>query len=243
MANVVKKITHVIDAQARLPGHLSTATNLHKLVELMANRAQILEDELDLLLNNVTDIATVVGVQLDTIGEILNLERKVGEADSEYRIRLQGEAAQLAKSGEPETVIETYKFITVANSILLVELAPATVELTAFVDNDNFTEAQDAEVVATMQAITAGGIGTILQIVEGVNIFLWGADADANGNGDIIPSITRGLGDLSDVEFFILDDNIFGLLDQSNNSLTETDTIGFGGTELTTGGNFTRTLA
>lgn len=201
MSGVIKKDTHIQEAQDFVPGHLKTAVNFNKLIAIFVQLHQDLEDELDDLLNNVTDLTiNAVGVQLDTIGIILNVDRN-GEADAEYRIRLQGEAAKLAKSGEPETVIDAYKLVTVANRILLVEFSPATVELTAFVNDDDFTLTQDQAIIDTMQEVIAAGVGTSLQIQENPdNVFLFGDTADADANGDILIEQDHGLGDTADAD-------------------------------------------
>lgn len=199
---ITKKTTHVQDAKDRLPGHIKTATEFNKLISIFATRFQELEDELDDMLNNITGlVSTAIGAQLDVIGIILDLTRIVGEADSEYRIRLLGEAARLAKSGEPETVIEAYKLITVANRILLVELVPATIELTAFVDSDDFTLEQDQAIIDTMQQVIAAAVGTILQIQENPdNVFLFGDTADADAAGELPADADHGLGDTADAD-------------------------------------------
>lgn len=196
---IIKNDSHVEEAKARIPGYLRGAVNFNKMVEIFANRFQILEDELDLLLNNITSLTVnAVGVQLDTIGIILDLTRIVGEADAEYRIRLQGEAAALAKSGEPETVIDAFKLITVANSVLLLELIPATIELVAFLDDDTLTASQDAAIIVTMQAVIAAGVGTMLLTCVGP-CFLWGDSADADGDGNL-PAAPTGFGDTADAD-------------------------------------------
>ncbi len=197
---VVQNTEHVAQAKARIPGWLRDSTNFNDLIEIFADRYQQLEDELDDLLNNVTDITSgAVGVQLDVIGVILNLTRIVSELDPEYRIRLLGQAASLAKSGEPETVIEAYSLATAANRVLYIEYVPATLEVTAYVDGDTFTLAQDAALIVTMNAMVIAGVGTILQIQE-ENGFLFGDAPDADASGDITLDLDHGLGDEDDVD-------------------------------------------
>ncbi len=199
---VTKKTTHVTEAQARLPGHLKPATNVNKIVEIFANRFQILEDELDLLLNNVTDLAAnAVGVQLDTIGIILNTTRIVGESDPVYRIRLQGEAARLSRSGEPETVIATYLLMAAATEVILVEHDPATIELFATILSDTFTPEEDQAMIDSMNEVVAAGVGTILAVQLEPD-FLWGDDADADANGDLPDDAEHGFGDDADADGF-----------------------------------------
>jgi len=198
--DIVKIDTHVADAQARLPDHVSRAANLLKLVELFGERFQGLENDLDLLLNQMS-ISSAVGVQLDIIGTILNLDRiSDAEPDDEYRIRLLGVASSLAKSGEPETVIEAYLLITEASVVWLTEYQPATVELDAFVSADDFTAAEDASIFNTMQTIIAGGVQQMLLVALEDYAFIWGDVINVNASGDLPADGDHGFGDVANAD-------------------------------------------
>ncbi len=199
MTDIIKSTTHVVDAQARVAGYLRDAPNFNKLIGIFAERWQGLEDELDDFLNNITDlVANAVGAQLNIIGIILNLTRD-GEPDPEYRIRLLGQAAALAKSGEPETVISAYKLATGGDKVVLQEPSPAAVLLTAFFAvPESLTAAQDAAILATMNEVIIAGVSAGLLTVDD-NAFLWGDVADADANGDL-PASNHGWGDVADAD-------------------------------------------
>ncbi len=204
MSNIIKNTAHVTEAKARVPGFLkdAIAPNFNKIIKILADRYQGLENELDDLLNNVTDVAiNAIGAQLNIIGVIVDRKRIIGESDDLYRIRLLAQAARLAKSGEPEAVIDAYKLITLANRVLLVEFDPISIELTAFVDDDDFTIEEDQAIIDSMNEVIAAAIGTSLLVQENPDqVFLWGDTADADANGDISLDVDHGLGDVADAD-------------------------------------------
>ena len=199
MAIPIVEITdHATDAKARLPGWLISSTNLRLFYDVLMGPVQTVEGLFIELLNE-TSLATAVGVQLDVIGTILGLARTSStEPDEEYRTRLYGQSAALAQSGEPEAVIQAWQLIWTANSVLLVEIQPATIELTAFWTTDPEDSDLDAAAIVAMEKVIAAGIGDILQLnVEPV--CLWGAEADADANGDI-PAAPTGFGAEADAD-------------------------------------------
>lgn len=187
--------THVADAKARLPGWLREASNYEAFIGILAQPFQTIESLLIELLNEHS-IGTAVGIQLDVIGLILDLDRTdAGEDDEAYRNRLYGKAASLAQSGEPETLITAWKLIWNATKVYLTEYPPATAELVAE-GTDPGDADQDEAAKAAMDKVYAGGIGQIL-IVGDDPLMLWGDSADTDANGDL-PESTRGFGDSGD---------------------------------------------
>ena len=189
---------HSPDGQARSPGWLKNATNFLKFIDVLIKPTQTIEDLLIQLVDE-TSIDTAVGVQLDVIGIILDLERvQASEPDAEYRARLHGRGGQLGQSGEPETVIGTFLSMTVASKVLLVELQPATIELVATVTTINQGAAFEAAVTTAMNEVVGGGIGTAL-FFQVDPPFLWGTASDADANGDL-PAGPNGWGDDADAD-------------------------------------------
>lgn len=193
---IVETTDHAAQAKARLPGWLADAAKLKVFLDVLVGPYQTAESLFIELLNE-NSIETAVGVQLGVIGAILNLPRIVGEDDTTYRTRLFGQAGSLSQSGEPEVLIQAWLAIWNAASVLLVELQPATIELTAFAA-DPVNPAFDLAAVNAINKVIAGGVGTILQQCDDP-CFLWGAAADANGNGDLSASGT-GFGDDADAD-------------------------------------------
>lgn len=154
-------------------------------------------------LENERHLSVAVGQQLDELGTILDLSRE-SRTDEEYRFALQGQAAALAGSGEGNALLDGFLFLTQANETSITELQPATVELFAFVDLDDFTAAEDTAILAAMGNTKAAGVGMILAVVVDVAAngfaFLWGAAADTDANGDSPTDANHGWGDDADAD-------------------------------------------
>lgn len=204
---VAAKITdHSTKAIERLPGYQQDATNWGKLLRALNVEIQALEDALDSLLNQ-RHLAVAIGAQLDGLGTIMDLARE-GRTDADYRAALQNRATELANSGEADVILTSYKFLTAAPVVTLIELQPATCEVTAFFDIvESLTAQQDATIIAAMQKIKAAGVQLILLVVQDLaatpgvgEAFLWGDEVNADGNGDITADPDKGLGDVVDLK-------------------------------------------
>lgn len=192
----IKQITdHAEQAIDRLPSYQKLAANYGKLFRALFRSAQNLEDLLWDFLNKRA-ISTAEGKQLDNLGTYLDVGRFGGESDTSYRLRLQGAAANLASSGTPGVLIDTFGILTVANSVLLEEAYPASVILTAFVDND---VTLDDEIRDVMESTAAAGVALALQTQLTTQQFLWGDSANADSNGDLLPG-SSGFGDSADTD-------------------------------------------
>lgn len=188
---------HSDQAILRLSSFEVEGPNWNKLIRALTGSVQNLETALTQLLDERA-ISTGVGVQLDGIGTILDVTRITGQSDSDYAAALIGKAAALsAASGTAEQLIQTYLLLLAANTIVSMDLQPATFEMTA-VGTEDDGNPTDAVVVAAMREAKAAGVQLILQIcIE--PCFLWGAEADADANGDI-PANTTGFGDDADAD-------------------------------------------
>jgi hypothetical protein len=82
------------------------------LVRAFANEVQDIEDA-DFPMLSLLDIDTMIGAQLDGIGDILT-EPRAGQNDANYRVALKAKAARITASGTPEQIIE--RFITLTGS-------------------------------------------------------------------------------------------------------------------------------
>lgn len=197
--------THQADGKARLPGFLANATNFKAFLDVLITPYQDIEDLFIDILDGLS-LDTAVGVQLDVIGEIIQLDRtSATEPDDEYRTRLRGEAAALARSGEVETLITVWNEIWQAVKTIVTEYQPATVELAAEVTTDSDDDDLDAAALASIEAAKAGGVG-LIPIIGETPLFLWGDVADADANGDInpvpgdSPGTDNGWGDEADAD-------------------------------------------
>ena len=88
-------------------------TNLQKLIKVIVTPMQRLEDA-KWQLKTERWLTTSVGAQLDELGVILGLPRKLNESDDDYRERLQFQIFINTTSGTPEEVMAVLAFLTQA---------------------------------------------------------------------------------------------------------------------------------
>ncbi len=186
-------------AIARLPGFTLESPNINKLIRALNGGKQDLEDVLDDFLR-LQAISTSVGVQLDNIGTILDLARVVGQSDASYSSDLLGRAGSLSQSGTMDQLLDVYDLLFVPLFIYATDLHPATFQFTAVLGVDS-GDPSDAEVIAAMGKAKAAGVEMILQVVvPSLSLaFLWGAEADADVNGDL-PAAATGFGAEADAD-------------------------------------------
>ncbi len=187
---------HTDQAIARSPGFTLGSSGLNKIIAALTVGTQAIEDTLDDFLN-LQAIGTAEGVQLDNLGTILDLARITGQSDASYSAALLGRAAAIsAQSGTTEQLIQTYQLLVDATSIFSTDLQPATFELTAVAVDD--LDPPDVDVIAAMDQAKAAGVLLLLQICVDP-CFLWGAEADADANGDL-PAASTGFGAEADAD-------------------------------------------
>lgn len=108
---MVTQITdHEDQAQARLPEQFKGKDLMIALVRAIANEVQEIEDAVFPMLD-LLDISTMIGAQLDGIGDILS-EPRQGLSDVNYRLALLAKGARVTASGTPEQVIERFIALT-----------------------------------------------------------------------------------------------------------------------------------
>lgn len=115
----IEVLNHIELAQSRPTSSLYEAVNFQKLIKVLINQAQEIEDAL-LLLAKQKDLSTVEGVWLDYIGKIVGENRK-GRSDSAYRKALRLRIGVNSSDGTPDTISELVKLYTEADKITLVE--------------------------------------------------------------------------------------------------------------------------
>ena len=197
---VSPKITdHTTQAENRLPGFEQESIFIKALIRSVVGEVQPLEDVADDILNKRA-ISTAEGVQLDNIGTILNLTRTIGQSDASYAAALLGRASSIsAGSGTAEQLIQTLLLLYGADGgdVTYADLGNASAELFIVVDDDG--DPADSDVVATMNSAKAAGVRLAIAILDPAPFFLFGDDADADGNGDLDAS-ANGFGDDADAD-------------------------------------------
>lgn len=121
----LEKITdHVERAKARMLEQYRDKVNFEAWVSIYAARIQQLEDVLFQLLEE-RSLSTAVGVQLDVLGRILNLNRG-GYGDEDYRTHLRARALLLRSSGTINQVLGVLAMVLPSASLELREAYPAS---------------------------------------------------------------------------------------------------------------------
>lgn len=192
---MITQITdHSTRALNRLPDQFNGAANLRNLITIIGDRAQEIENVFIALLDERA-LSVAVGRQLDNIGTILDTARELGETDNAYRARLFAQTSQIEKSGELESVIEVFNFLTEPDAgSIVIEVYPAGLSLTAIKDTDAEDPVIDQQNRDAMEVVKAGGIRLFLQIAETDSFYFSDAsEVDGSNNGPI--DALHGLGD------------------------------------------------
>jgi hypothetical protein len=99
-------------------------THLQSLIYALCTGGQDLQNTLQTMLTQRW-LSTAVGDQLDGIGQILGLARKINQSDSDYREDLTFQIRINNGSGTPEQVIDAAKFFSDASKVWYEEVYPA----------------------------------------------------------------------------------------------------------------------
>lgn len=189
-------LDHQERAKARLPGFMLGATNIEAFMDAISAEAQTLESVFFQLLDE-RHLTVAVGAQLDGLGQILDLDRIVGQTDASYRIALIARAGELAKGGEMETLITAMINLLslVSPDILFIhEAYPATILIEHVTDTDPQDSAADADLISTMNAVRAAGVQLHIMRTGISNSFEFSKASEVVG-GDGPIDIDHGFGD------------------------------------------------
>lgn len=191
----IEKITdHAQRLKNRLPRFLDGSSNLNALLDIAGGRFQELETQLFKLLDE-RHLSVAVGAQLDGLGEILDLPRKVGQTDPSYRQDLIGQAGQLSLSGEVESLIASFLDLSLATFLTVFEYYPAAILLVGHYDADPVDPNIDQSIVEAMARVRAAGVELDLRYAEETTYFWFSDAADVDGNGNAPLDTNHGFGD------------------------------------------------
>jgi hypothetical protein len=191
MPHELTAVQHVEAMRGRLPHHMSSTVNLDAILAASAAGFQQLETALlDLRLLRTIDTAT--GIQLDGIGQIINVTRIAGQTDDSYRFAIKTAMIILTKSGEPESVIEAYLIVMGAVEVEYLEVYPAAFQISALPTVDINDPDTSAFITATMNAVKAAGVRMVLSTFDA---FTLAQASETNANGDGPLSAEQGFGD------------------------------------------------
>lgn len=169
--------------KARIPSFMTKGTLFEQFLGVIAGGLQEIEQAGFDLLNN-RSLLTASGVQLDGIGQIVNLARAAGETDADYRLSLATRVLTFVKSGTPEDVIAAYLAITGAPSVVYTEIYPATFQLAGTPTVDVTDTAVAAAITATIRAAKPAGVNMIVSAIGGFD-FSNASEVDGSNNGPL----------------------------------------------------------
>jgi len=173
MPVITQITTHEEDQRARLLSQFKDKPLIEAILNAIGEQVQDYEDA-TIELNELLNISTQVGVQLDGIGTIVG-EARGGLSDPDYRTALYTRIAALYGSGTGEDVIAAYVNATGATQVDLRPNYPAGLDI----DGD---VAEPAGLIDTLEASAAAGVHIGL-----LDLFIWNDDDPALWNdGDTI---------------------------------------------------------
>jgi hypothetical protein len=126
---VTKIDNHLQQALERVLEQYKDKPRIVFLLSQFVQQVQDLEDTLIDMLDK-TWINTAEGAQLDELGILLNTTRG-GFSDAVFRTRLNAAIVRYTSSGRPEQVLSAISLLSQAGTVILEELYPAEVRLTA----------------------------------------------------------------------------------------------------------------
>lgn len=126
--NVFGRTLAILASQFRDQKPDGGLTNLQKLIKILCEPAQELQDVL-WQLKTERWLSTSIGQQLDELGIILGLPRNPGESDEDYRERLKFQIFINFSSGTPEEIIQAALFLTDSTYVRFFDVFPAFFQL------------------------------------------------------------------------------------------------------------------
>lgn len=180
---MVTQITdHADREEARLPEQFKGKDRIVALIRAIANEVQDIEDAVFPMLS-LLDISTMIGDQLDGIGDILT-EPRAGLSDINYRIALSAKAARITASGTPEQMIERYLTLTGASAVEYTPDYPGKIILdgTGGESPDNLLEALTLALPVGVGIVVSDPLELTGSTYDGDDFILTGSTYD----GDIL---------------------------------------------------------
>lgn len=155
MANATEITTHVAEAVARLLQQDKDKERISGLAESIVSELQNIETAtFDLIQNRL--ISNSTGVTLDRIGDIVGVERLLGESDTDYRGRILRGIFRNRAQGTPESIIEAALFFAAGATILLIEGSEASFAIEVL--NVTLTQNQIDDLYAIIRAVKPAGV-------------------------------------------------------------------------------------
>jgi len=181
---------HVAQALNRVIEQYKESPRLIFMLTTIVEQIQEIEDALIDLMDK-TWIDTAEGEQLDQLGLLLNVTRG-GFSDDVFKTRLKAAIVRYTSSGRAEQVISAIQLLSQANTIVLEELFPASIRITAIgaVSPAGTLE----ELKAAIKGAMAAAISYSALVISSANPFVFDGDPypDGRGFGDALDSSVGG---------------------------------------------------
>lgn len=170
---------HLQQALDRVIEQYKDSPRLIFLLTQAVNQIQELENAfIDVL--QKTWINTAEGAQLDELGLLLNVTRG-GFSDAVYRTRLNAAIVRYTSSGRPEQVLSAISLLSQARQVILEEIYPAEIRLTAVgavAPAGTFDELR-----AGINGSLAAGVNYSALVISTDTPFVFDGDPDPQGQG------------------------------------------------------------
>lgn len=156
-----------------LPDFLKNSDNVKNIINAIMPEIQELHDaQKDVF--SIINIFEATGSQLDNIfGQILDLERNVGQSDDSYREDLLAQTSKFARSGEISVMKSIFMNLIGASTVSLFEYQAASFKMTAVAASIP-TDSELASIRATLVDAKQGGNGMTLAVTDSETPFLLG---------------------------------------------------------------------
>ena len=165
--------------------------NWEKLLQAYAESRQDYENILFQLLTQRA-LSNAQGITLDRIGEFFQVLRN-GRTDPIYRSAIATTVSRLQSAGQIEVLLDALRILAQNTNVSLLQVFPATVLMTIFVDAFGETLGT-VNLNVSMQLIKAAGVK--LDIAEQLNAtaFIFSGDVGGGASGDGFSGVATGDG-------------------------------------------------
>lgn len=158
-------------ALSRLTEQFKGQPNIAALLTALVQPTQDLQDACTELLTE-RSISTAVGVQLDTIGDILNLPR-AGLTDAVYRLYLSGKAAADRSRGLTEDLITVSRAVLAGTTSVVVVTTQTVATVVVNINNYSMPSSTPPALLSLLKEAAAAGVRVILETSSNIDSLMF----------------------------------------------------------------------
>jgi len=188
MPDYTEKLDYSSDAKDKQVEFFKGKVNAEKLLDVFSAQVQGLESLIKDF-HSLRFLETATGVQLDGLGQYLLIDRGTN-TDEQYRSRLKSAVFEKFNAGQVEPLLQAYKTLTQSDQVLVDQYYPATVILTALLDD---TTLSDTDLInAAMQRVKAAGVELAVGVAKKGASFKFSTTTGQTGTGRGFSSTALG---------------------------------------------------